>query len=230
MLVVPRGLQNRCGGLGTSRVGSIPTYSRQNTAADYRGGVFLPEPGPVQNVIIFFTKWIANEGILLYNNNAFLCKNIDTSKERNSSMTPAEELLIFTGLLLLMLLAVRSSLRRRREGKFRDAARKLELVLQPRETIKVICPQKKGRVILTSKRILFDTKEGFNALPVKDIKRVQGNNEKGNRTTSVPKMVSLTIKAEQDYEIKGGCPEFEEFAKQLIKKTTPKKPKKEKTK
>ena len=26
---VPRGLQNRCGGLGTSQVGSIPTYSRQ---------------------------------------------------------------------------------------------------------------------------------------------------------------------------------------------------------
>ena len=29
VLVVPRGLQNRCGGLGTSQVGSIPTYSRQ---------------------------------------------------------------------------------------------------------------------------------------------------------------------------------------------------------
>ena len=29
VLVVLRGLQNRCGGLGTSQVGSIPTYSRQ---------------------------------------------------------------------------------------------------------------------------------------------------------------------------------------------------------
>ena len=30
-----------------------------------------------------FTKWIAKEAILLYNNNAFLCKNIDTFQERN---------------------------------------------------------------------------------------------------------------------------------------------------
>ena len=166
----------------------------------------------------------------MYNNNAFLCKNIDTSMERNSSMTPAEELLIVTGVLLGVMLAVRSSLNRRREGKFRDAARKLELVLQPRETIKVVCPQKKGRVILTNKRVLFDTREGFNALPLKTVKRVQGNNEKGNRTTVPAKMVSLTIKADQDYEIKNDCPEFEEFAKQLIKKTTPKKPKKENNK
>ena len=102
----------------------------------------------------------------------------------------------------------------------------LELVLQPRESIKVICPQKKGRVILTSKRILFETKGGFNAVPIKTIKKVQGNNEKGNRTTVIAKMVSLTIKAEQEYEIKNSCPEFAEFAKQLMKKTAPKKKKK----
>ena len=43
-------------------------------------------------------------------------------------------------------------------------------------------------------------------------------------------MVSLTIKADQDYEIKNSCPEFEEFARQLLKKTTPKKSQKEQTK
>ena len=126
---------------------------------------------------------------------------------------------------LTLILAVRSSLRKRRDYKYRDAARKLELVLQPRETIKVICPQKKGRVILTSKRVLFETKGGFNAVPIKTIKKVQGNNEKGNRTTVPAKMVSLTIKAEQEYEIRNSCEEFETFAKQLIKKTTPKKKK-----
>lgn len=147
-------------------------------------------------------------------------------------MIPSEEFVLITVLLLLTAaaLAVRSSLQKRRESRFKDAARKLELVLQPRETIKLICPQKKGRVILTSKRVLFDTKEGFQAVPIKTIKRVQGNNEKGNRTTVPGKMVSLTIKADQEYEIKNSCPEFEEFAKQLIKKTTPKKPKKEQTK
>ena len=142
-------------------------------------------------------------------------------------MILSEEILLIAAVLTVLAVMMLSVLRKRRESQFRDAARKLELVLQPRETIKTICPQKKGRVILTSKRVLFDTKDGFHAVPIKTIKRVQGNNEKGNRTTSVPKMVSLTIKAEQDYEIKGGCPEFEEFAKQLIKKTAPKKTKKE---
>jgi len=138
-------------------------------------------------------------------------------------MLLSEEILLITAVLLMLTLAVRSFLGKRRDYKFRDAARKLELVLQPRETIKIICPQKKGRVILTSKRVLFDTKEGFNAVPIKTIKRVQGNNEKGNRTTVPTKMVSLTIKAEQEYEIKNSCPEFEEFARQLMKKTAKKK-------
>jgi len=142
-------------------------------------------------------------------------------------MQPWQEILTAASLLALIL-AVRSSLRKRREYKFRDATRKLELVLQPRESIKVLCPQKKGRVILTSKRILFETKEGFLAVPVKTIKKVQGNNEKGNRTTVPAKMVSLTIKAEQDYEIKNNCDEFEAFAKQLLKKTAQKKNRKKK--
>ena len=126
-----------------------------------------------------------------------------------------------------MILKVRSSWRKHRDYQDRDAARKLELILQPRETVKYICPQKKGRVVLTSRRLLFETKEGFTAVPLKTIRRVQGNNEKGNRTTLIANMQSLTIKAEQEYEIKNSCPEFEEFAKQLIRKTTPKKPKKE---
>ena len=143
-------------------------------------------------------------------------------------MIPMQEILMAAAAVLILILAVRSSLRKRREYKFRDAVRKLELVLQPRETIKVICPQKKGRVILTSKRVLFDTREGFNAVPIKTIKKVQGNNEKGNRTTVPAKMVSLTIKAEQDYEIKNNCDEFEAFAKQLLKKTAQKKNRKKK--
>ena len=162
----------------------------------------------------------------MYNNNAFLCENIDTPQERNESMQPWQEILAAASLLLLIL-AVRSSLKKRRDYKYRDATRKLELVLQPRENIKVICPQKKGRVILTSKRVLFETKGGFNAVPIKTIKKVQGNNEKGNRTTVPAKMVSLTIKAEQEYEIRNNCEEFAAFAKQLIKKTT-KKPRKKK--
>ncbi len=138
-------------------------------------------------------------------------------------MIPLQEILVIAAVLLALVAIIRSSQQKRRDYKHRDAIRKLELVLQPRETIKVICPQKKGRVILTSKRVLFETKDGFQAVPIKTIQKVQGSNEKGNRTTATTKMVSLTIKAEREYEIKNSCPEFEEFAKQLIKKTIKKK-------
>ena len=138
-------------------------------------------------------------------------------------MIPMQVILMAAAAVLILLALIQSSLRKNREYKKRDHLRKLELALQPRESIKVICPEKKGRVILTSKRVLFETKEGFTAVPIKTIKKVQGNNEKGNRTTVIANMVSLTIKADQDHIIKNDCTEFQEFAKQLIKKTTPKK-------
>ena len=139
------------------------------------------------------------------------------------SMIPMQEILMIAAVLLVLIAVIRSSWRKRRDFQSRNATRKLELVLQPRETIKVICPQKKGRVILTSKRILFENRDGFHAVLLKNIKKVQGNNEKGNRTTVPGNMVRLTVQAEQDYEIRNSCPEFEEFAKQLLKKTTKKK-------
>ena len=140
-------------------------------------------------------------------------------------MIPEQVILVAAAVVVAIVALVQTSLRKHRDYKFRDSARKLELVLQPRETIKVICPQKRGRVILTSKRVLFETKDGFNAVTIKSVKKVQGTNEKGNRTTVPARMVSLTIKAEQDYMVKNDCNEFEEFARQLIKKTTPKKKK-----
>ena len=140
-------------------------------------------------------------------------------------MLPLEQTIAIAIVVLMLALAIRSSRRKGRDYKTRNATRKLELVLQPRETIKVVCPQKKGRTILTSKRILFETKDGFHAVLLKNISKVQGNNEKGNRTTVIANMVSLTIKADQEYEIRNSCPEFAEFAKQLIKKTTKKKTK-----
>ena len=140
-------------------------------------------------------------------------------------MAPEQVLLVTAAVVLMMAALIQSSIRKRREYKNRDAARKLELILQPRESIKVICPRKKGRVILTSKRVLFETKEGFTAVPIKTIQKVQGSNAKGNRTTVPANMVSLTIKADQDYAVKNESAEFQEFAKQLMKKSTPKKKK-----
>ena len=140
-------------------------------------------------------------------------------------MIPLQEILLIAAALLALAAIFRSAQKKRRDYQTRNATRKLELVLQPRETIKVICPQKKGRVILTSKRILFETKDGFHAISLKNITKVQGNNAKGNRTSLPANMAHLTIKADREYEIRNSCPEFAEFAKQLIQKTTKKKTK-----
>jgi len=127
-------------------------------------------------------------------------------------------LLGLAGMLLLGAFACRG-IRRSRLLRERDFTRKLELILQPRESVKAICPQKKGSVILTNSRILFDRKDGFHAVPVKSVKKIRGSNEKGNTTTVPARMVSLTIQAEQEYIIRNDCAEFPDFAAQLISRT-----------
>ena len=117
--------------------------------------------------------------------------------------------------LAALLMALNNSLHKRRLGKQRDFARRLETVLQPREMVKVIVPQKKGRCVLTSKRVLFETKSGFTAVNIKDIKRTSGLSEEGKKTTSVAKMVSLTFKAAEEYTLINTGEEFSDFAKQL---------------
>ena len=126
-------------------------------------------------------------------------------------MNPSQYLLLAAGVLMLFL-TIRSAHLRHKERKQRDFLRKLETLLQPKETIKIICPQKGSRWILTSRRLICERREKFHAVPLKSISRVQGINASGNRTTSVPKMVSLTIKAEQDYVIRNTCPEFADLA------------------
>ena len=120
--------------------------------------------------------------------------------------------------LAALLLALKNALHKRKLGKQRDFARKLELVLLPRETVKVICPQRHGRCVLTSKRVLFETRTGFTAVLIKDIKRTQGLTEEGKKTTSVPKMVSLTIRAGEEYTIVNTGEEFLDLARQLTAK------------
>ena len=117
--------------------------------------------------------------------------------------------------LLVLLLAIRSSLRKRRERKMRDFTRTLETALLPRETVKVVCPQKKGRWILTSKRLLLEEKGGFHAVPLEKIKSVQGQNAAGNCTTAPANMVSLTVKTDKDYTLLNTGDQFTELVKQL---------------
>ena len=130
-------------------------------------------------------------------------------------MTPSQLGFLAVAVLLCLLLAIRSSLRARRERKERDFTRTLETALLPRETIKVVCPQKKGRWILTNKRLLLEEKGGFHAIALDKIQSVQGKNAAGNRTTSPANMVSLTVKADKDFTIQNRNDQFPELVKQL---------------
>ena len=130
-------------------------------------------------------------------------------------MTPSQLGFLAAAVLLSLLLVIRSSLRTRRERKERDFTRTLETALLPRETVKVVCPQKKGRWILTNKRLLLEEKGGFHAIALDKIKSVQGKNAAGNRTTSPANMVSLTVKADKDFTIQNRSDQFPELAKQL---------------
>ena len=129
-------------------------------------------------------------------------------------MTPSQ-LGTLAAAALVLLLAIRSNPRKRRERRARDFTRTLETALLPKETVKVICPQKKGRWILTNKRLLLEEKGGFHAVPLDKIKSIQGKNAAGNRTTSPANMVSLTVKADKDFTIQNTNDQFPELAKLL---------------
>ena len=130
-------------------------------------------------------------------------------------MTPSMLGFLAAAVLLILLPAIRSSLRTRRERKERDFTRTLETALGPKETIKVICPQKKGRWILTNKRLLLEEKGGFHAIALDKIKSVQGKNAAGNRTTVPANMVSLTVKADKDFTIQNIGTPFINLVEQL---------------
>ena len=129
-------------------------------------------------------------------------------------MTPSQ-LGLFAAAALILLIAIRSSLRRRRERKERDFTRTLETALLPKESVKVICPQKKERWILTSKRLLLEEKGGFHAIPLDKIKSIQVKNADGNRTTAPANMVNLTIRADKDVLIQNTGEPFLELTRLL---------------
>ena len=144
-------------------------------------------------------------------------------------MTPSQ-LGTLAAAALVLLLAIRSNPRKRRERRARDFARTLETALLPKETVKVICQQKKGRWILTNKRLLLEEKGGFHAIPLDKIKSIQGKNAAGNRTTSAASMVSLTVKADKDFLIQNSNDQFPELAKLLQSELKQRKEKAEKKK
>ena len=131
-------------------------------------------------------------------------------------------LVIAAGVVLL--LAIRSAVIKRRNRLERDFTRKLETLLQPRETVKVVCPNHEGRWVLTSRRLLLETKEGFMAIPFSKIKQLKGVDAAGKATVSPAKMARLTVKTDQEYTLRNTSREFADLAKQLKAKAPKKTP------
>ena len=125
--------------------------------------------------------------------------------------------------LLIPVLMVWSAVVKWRRNKQRDFARKLETVLKDKEEVLVIAADKNGRCILTNQRLLFDTKAGFTAVPFSKIKSLSGLAADGKKTTSPAKMVSVTIKAGQEYTLHNQSDDFVELVKELKKRTAKKK-------
>lgn len=121
---------------------------------------------------------------------------------------------------------LRSTGKKRKQARQRDFARRLETVLLPRETVKAQCGKRGKRCVLTSKRLLFETKTGFRGVQITQISRVYGLNQAGNRTTSPDKMVKLVIRGEQDYELQNNGTEFRELAAALMEQVKKQKEKK----
>ena len=134
-------------------------------------------------------------------------------------MTNWQYLLLAGFVLVLIVLMIWSKVAKWRRNKQRDFDRKLETVLKPKEEVLVIATDKNGRCILTSERLLFDTKAGFRALPFKKIKSLSGITAEGKKTTAPAKMVSVTIKAEQEYTLYNQSADFVELVKELKERT-----------
>ena len=121
-------------------------------------------------------------------------------------------LLCVPGVLILALSIHfrRVKTRRRKEQAF---AFRVETVLLPRETVKLVCPGRDGRWVLTSRRLLMEDGEGFFAIPFPKLKRLEGKDASGKATLVSAKMASLTVNGE--YTLLNTGEEFTELAKQL---------------
>lgn len=129
-------------------------------------------------------------------------------------------------LALIAGLSVRSGIRKARLRRERDKMRTLETLLQPKETVKCICPSRGGRWILTSKRLVIEDKSGYTALPFGKIKRLTGQDAAGKTTTAPARMVCATVKTDREFTLPNQDEAFPDFVRQLKAKTAKKKPKK----
>ena len=131
-------------------------------------------------------------------------------------------LLCALGALILLLLIWRAYAKWQARLE-RDFTRRLETVLQPKETIRIVCPGREGHWVLTSKRLLMEEGDGFFAVPFTKLRKLQGQDKTGKATAAPAKMAQLTVNG--TYTFHGRGKTFPEFAKELkaqVKKQTDK--------
>ena len=118
---------------------------------------------------------------------------------------------------------IREAVARARRNRLRDQTRTLETLLQPKETVKCVCPNRSGRWILTNKRLVIQDRSGYTAFPFRKIRKVQGKTAEGKSTAAPAKMVSLTVKTDREFTLYNHDEAFAGFVKQLKAKTAKKK-------
>ncbi len=117
------------------------------------------------------------------------------------------------GFLLLMLY---EAIRRHRIGNEREVHRRLDALLKPKEEIQVTCSGRKGCWILTNKRLILQSGEGFTAFPFAGIQKVTGEDETGKTTVAAGKMEKLIVKTpDRDFILPKGDENFRELVKGL---------------
>lgn len=133
-------------------------------------------------------------------------------------------LLAASGAALLAVVIHRAIVRRRLRLE-RDFDRKLGTLLLPKETVKIVCDNPGGRWVLTSHRLIRDTKEGFLAFPFSKVKHLKGQDPGGKATAAPAKMALLTFQVgKTGYTIHNTSPDFVPLVRQLKAHTKPKKP------
>lgn len=116
--------------------------------------------------------------------------------------------------LVLSLMLVHA-VRKARRLRDRDFTRRLETVLKPRETVKTVCPEKGGRWVLTSERLLLEQGDTFFAIPFGRVRKVTGVDETGKATVAAAKMAVLTVHAEEAHVLHRSGEDFTDLVKGL---------------
>lgn len=129
---------------------------------------------------------------------------------------------IIPGILVLAmwtLWKLLSGIQRARGRRQRDFERTLGTLMQPGERVICQCPGRKGRWILTNKRLVMESGSNYRALPLRTIRQVQCVGADGKKGASPKNTVHLSVKAKESYELEKRDESFSEFVKALKART-----------